>query len=104
MSAPRAAVIMIGPVVATAGISAHGFTGPRQWAGPSTVPSAAAVPGRSSSTTAAREWTGMRPPGGSDCSPERLVSRSLGHILICARKNLDRHPNYILAAYMASGT
>jgi hypothetical protein len=21
-----------------------------------------------------------------------------------ARKNLDRHPNYILAAYMASGT
>jgi integrase/recombinase XerD len=22
----------------------------------------------------------------------------------CARKNLDRHPNYILAAYMASGT
>ncbi|MHB1614004.1 MAG: hypothetical protein ACYCXA_09015 [Actinomycetes bacterium] len=22
----------------------------------------------------------------------------------CARENLDRHPNYILAAYMASGT
>ena len=22
----------------------------------------------------------------------------------CARKNLDRHPNYILASYMASGT
>jgi integrase/recombinase XerD len=21
-----------------------------------------------------------------------------------ARKNLDRHPNYVLAAYMASGT
>src|SRR5580693_5116534 len=69
---------------------------PRQWAGPSTVPSAAAVPGRSCSTTAAREWTGMRPPAGSDCSPERLVSRSPGHILICSRKNLDRHPNYIL--------
>jgi integrase/recombinase XerD len=23
---------------------------------------------------------------------------------ITSRKNLDRHPNYILAAYMASGT
>lgn len=22
----------------------------------------------------------------------------------CARKNLDRHPNYILTAYLASGT
>jgi hypothetical protein len=57
---------------------------PRQWAGPSTVPSAAAVPGRPCSATAAREWTGTRPPGGSDCSPERLVSRSPGHILICS--------------------
>jgi integrase/recombinase XerD len=63
---------------------------PRQWAGPSTVPSAAAVPGRSCSTTAAREWTGMRPPAGSDCSPERLVSRSPGHILICSGTRSSR--------------
>ena len=33
-----------------------------------------------------------RRPAHHDASPER------------ARKNLDRHPNYILAAYMASGT
>jgi integrase/recombinase XerD len=26
------------------------------------------------------------------------------HHALWARKNLDRHPNYILAAYMASGT
>jgi integrase/recombinase XerD len=63
---------------------------PRQWAGPSTVPSAAAVPGRSSSTTAAREGAGMRPPAGSDCSPERLLSRSPGHILICSGTRSSR--------------
>jgi len=28
----------------------------------------------------------------------------VGDVYDRARKNLDRHPNYILAAYMASGT
>jgi hypothetical protein len=63
---------------------------PRQWAGPSTVPSAAAVPGRSCSAIAARAWTGTPPPAGSDCSPERLESRSPGHILICSGTRSSR--------------
>ncbi len=32
------------------------------------------------------------------------VNENFDGWVVRARKNLDRHPNYILAAYMASGT
>jgi hypothetical protein len=41
---------------------------------------------------------GLLPPGGAFGQLEYPTPPSR------ARKNLDRHPNYILAAYMASGT
>jgi hypothetical protein len=37
-------------------------------------------------------------------SPPGTPTRAPRCVTIRARKNLDRHPNYILAAYMASGT
>ena len=42
-----------------------------------------------------------RPPGRPDRRPAR---RPAHHHALRARQNLDRHPSYILAAYMASGT
>jgi hypothetical protein len=50
----------------------------------------------------ARGWS----PGADDLSareidlPAHWIASRIGR----ARQNLDRHPNYILAAYMASGT
>jgi hypothetical protein len=35
---------------------------------------------------------------------KRRLRRLAGTAGIRARQNLDRHPNYILAAFMASGT
>jgi hypothetical protein len=37
-------------------------------------------------------------------SPPAMPIRAPGCGTTGARNNLDRHPNYILAAYMASGT
>ena len=61
---------------------------------------------------------GKRPPGTSDTAIAALAGVDLRDVEIAARhvdprttmrydrarQNLDRHPNYILAAYMASGT
>jgi len=44
-----------------------------------------------------RAWT-----CGTSRSPPGTPTRTT--MPVRARKNLDRHPNYILAAYMASGT
>jgi site-specific recombinase XerD len=43
-----------------------------------------------------------QPPRRADHRPPRRPPNH--HALRPRRKNLDRHPNYILAAYMASGT
>jgi integrase/recombinase XerD len=43
-----------------------------------------------------------RPPGRPDRRPSRRPATTMRYDR--ARQNLDRHPNYILAAYMASGT
>jgi hypothetical protein len=59
-----------------------------------------------------RRWPAAPP---ASCAENRSSSAEPQNPLICAdprttmrydraRKNLDRHPNYILAAYMASGT
>ena len=41
--------------------------------------------------------------GGRRClAPKAFDERRIGGVAV--RQNLDRHPNYILAAYMASGT
>jgi hypothetical protein len=45
---------------------------------------------------------GGQPPGCADRRPARRPKTTMRYDR--ARKNLDRHPNYILAAYMASGT
>jgi hypothetical protein len=45
------------------------------------------------------QWVGTAPRAIRACS-----RGSCSGSCRCARKNLDRHPNYILAAYMASGT
>jgi hypothetical protein len=37
-------------------------------------------------------------------SPPGTLIRARPFAMTGARQNLDRHPNYILAAYMASGT
>jgi hypothetical protein len=41
-------------------------------------------------------------PGGLQAQPAGAVPEH--NAPERARKNLDRHPNYVLAAYMASGT
>ncbi|MDQ1552867.1 MAG: hypothetical protein QOD50_2289 [Actinomycetota bacterium] len=46
-------------------------------------------------------WAGQGPQASSRCSQTSLTVGKDGTGLA---KNLDRHPNYILAAYMASGT
>ena len=53
--------------------------------------------------------SGGESTGGAICAANDLSAVSSAHhlkriVIDRARKNLDRHPNYILAAYMASGS
>jgi hypothetical protein len=59
---------------------------------------------------AIRGFSSSAPRRGRGCGPGlRRSGRVFGRLQylsppLRARKNLDRHPSYILAAYMASGT
>jgi hypothetical protein len=86
--------------------------------GLSTGPQELVPAARSCLTVAARGWTAMRLPGACGGSPALQEYSQPGLTRTCcatrssrpcvpplrARQNLDRHPNYILAAFMASGT
>ncbi|WP_406081368.1 hypothetical protein [Micromonospora sp. NBC_00858] len=78
-----------------------------QWPEPSTGPLTTAPAGRSCATPSACGWTGTPPPAGVSLRDVQIAAATptANHQRYDrARKNLDRHPNYILAAYMASGT